>query len=112
MKKIEAIIKPFAIDAIRAELERIGISGLTICEVKGYAGRPAQNGQYRCVDYQIDFKPRVKLEIVVRDEQAEAVIVAIQSKARTGRTGDGKIFVLPVAEAVRIRTHEHGDEAV
>lgn len=109
MKKIEAIIKPFTIDAVRAELERIGVSGLTTYEVRGIGRHP---GLDRGFDPLVEFKPKLKLEIVVRDEQVDAAIVAIRSKARTGRVGDGKICVSPVLEAVRIRTHEHGDAAV
>lgn len=112
MKKIEAIIKPFTIDGVRTELERVGITGVTICEVAGYGRRHSEDGLNGGADVRFGFKPKVKLEIVVRDDQAEAVVEAIQRKARTGRTGDGKILILPVAEAVRIRTHEHGDTAV
>jgi nitrogen regulatory protein P-II 1 len=112
MRKIEAIIKPFTIDGVRAELERVGISGLTTYEVKGLGRQRGRTELYRGSEHLIDFKPKIKLEIVVRDDQAEAVVDAIQRTARTGRIGDGKIYVSPVLEAVRIRTHEHGDAAI
>jgi nitrogen regulatory protein P-II 1 len=112
MRKIEAIIKPFTIDGVRAELERVGISGLTTYEVKGYGRQRGRTELYRGAEYIIDFKPKLKLEIVVRDELSDAVVQAIIRRARTGRIGDGKIFVSPVLEAVRIRTDEHGDAAI
>jgi nitrogen regulatory protein P-II 1 len=112
MRKIEAIIKPFTIDGVRAELERVGISGLTTYEVKGYGRQRGRTELYRGAEYIIDFKPKLKLEIVVRDEHCDAVVQAIIRRARTGRIGDGKIYVSPVLEAIRIRTDEHGDAAI
>jgi nitrogen regulatory protein P-II 1 len=112
MKQIEAIIKPFTIDAVKAELERAGISGLTTYEVKGFGRQKGKTELYRGSEYVIAFKPKLKLEVIVRDDQAQAVIDAIRRKARTGRIGDGKIYVTPVIDVVRIRTDERGDIAV
>jgi nitrogen regulatory protein P-II 1 len=112
MKKVEAIIKPFTLDAVRAELERVGISGLTTYEVKGFGRQKGRTELYRGSEYIIDFKPKVKLEVIVRDEQADAVVEAIIRRARTGRIGDGKIYVSDVLDVIRIRTDEHGEAAV
>jgi nitrogen regulatory protein PII len=112
MKKIEAIIKPFTIDAVKEELGRIGVSGLTAYEVKGFGRQKGHTEMYRGSEYVVDFLPKVKLEILVRDDQADAVIKAIISKAHTGKIGDGKIFVTALSDVIRIRTEEHGEAAV
>ena len=112
MKRVEAIIKPFTLDAVRAELERVGISGLTTSEVKGFGRQKGRTELYRGSEYIIDFKPKVKLEVIVRDEQADAVVEAILRRARTGRIGDGKIYVSDILDVIRIRTDEHGEAAV
>src|SRR5215475_7660895 len=112
MKKVEAIIKPFTLDAVRAELERVGISGLTTYEVKGFGRQKGRTELYRGAEYIIDFKPKIKIELVVHDDLADAVVQAILRRARTGRIGDGKIYVSPVVDVIRIRTHEHGEAAI
>ena len=112
MKKIEAIIKPFKLDDVKASLHELGLQGLTASEVKGFGRQRGHTELYRGAEYMVDFLPKVKLEIVVADQQAEAVIEAIASAAGTGRIGDGKIFVLPLSESVRIRTGERGERAL
>lgn len=112
MKKVEAIIKPFTLDAVRAELELVGISGLTTYEVKGFGRQKGRTELYRGSEYIIDFKPKIKLEVIVRDEQSDAVVEAIMRRARTGRIGDGKIYVSDILDVIRIRTDEHGEAAV
>ena len=112
MKKVEAIIKPFTLDAVRAELEQVGISGLTTYEVKGFGRQKGRTELYRGSEYIIDFKPKIKLEVIIRDEQADAVVEAIIRRARTGRIGDGKIYVSDILDVIRIRTDEHGEAAV
>jgi nitrogen regulatory protein P-II 1 len=112
MKKIEAIIKPFTIDAVKEELGRAGITGLTAYEVKGFGRQKGHTEMYRGSEYVVDFLPKLKLEIVVRDDQADTVIEAIIRKARTGRIGDGKIYITDLKDVIRIRTAEHGDAAV
>ncbi len=112
MKKIEAIIKPFKLDEVKEALAREGVQGLTVTEVKGFGRQKGHTELYRGAEYVIDFLPKIKLEILVRDEEAAQVVEVIEKTARTGRIGDGKIFVLPVEEAIRIRTGERGDEAV
>ena len=112
MKKVEAIIKPFLIDAVKCELERVGICGLTISEVRGFGRQRGRTELFRGSEYIIDFKPKMKLELIVRDDQVDMVLGAILKSARTGRIGDGKIYVLPLDEVVRIRTDERGDAAV
>jgi nitrogen regulatory protein P-II 1 len=112
MKKIEAIIKPFKLDEVKEALSRAGIDGLTVSEVKGFGRQKGHTELYRGAEYVVDFLPKVKLEIVVDDAKASAVVEAILGAARTGRIGDGKIFVLPLEEAVRIRTGERGGEAL
>lgn len=112
MKKIEAIIKPFKLDAIKDKLNEIGIDGITVSEVKGFGRQRGQTELYRGSQYVVDFLPKTKIEIVVPDEMAEKVITAIVETARTGRIGDGKIFVESIDEAIRIRTGETGKEAV
>ena len=112
MKKVEAIIKPFKLDEVKEGLSAIGVQGLTVSEVKGFGRQKGHTELYRGAEYVVDFLPKVKLEIIVRDEQVAEVIDAIEKAARTGRIGDGKIFVVPVEEVVRIRTGERGSNAV
>lgn len=112
MKKIEAIIKPFKLDDVKEALHSIGLQGLTVTEVKGFGRQRGHTELYRGAEYMVDFLPKVKLEIVVEDDQADAVTQAICSAASTDRIGDGKIFVLPVGETVRIRTGERGESAL
>ncbi len=112
MKKIEAIIKPFKLDDVKSALSDIGIQGLTVTEVKGFGRQKGHTELYRGAEYVVDFLPKVKLEVVVPDDRVEAVTDAIQSAAKTGRIGDGKLFVQPVLDAVRIRTGERGDQAI
>jgi nitrogen regulatory protein P-II 1 len=112
MKKIEAIIKPFKLDEVKEALGRIGIEGLTVTEVKGFGRQKGHTELYRGAEYVVDFLPKIKLEIVITADLVEKVIEAIVGAANTGKIGDGKIFVLPLEEAVRIRTGERGAEAV
>ncbi|HLC26749.1 MAG TPA: P-II family nitrogen regulator [bacterium] len=112
MKKIEAIIKPFKLDEVKDKLSEVGIQGLTVSEVKGFGRQKGHTELYRGAEYVVDFLPKIKLEIVVPDRLVADVVEAIMSSAQTGRIGDGKIFVLPVEEAVRIRTGERGEEAL
>jgi len=112
VKKIEAIIKPFKLDEVKAALAEIGVKGMTLSEVKGFGRTGGKREVYRGSAYVVDFVPKVKLEIVVPDELTGDVIDAIMKAAQTGRIGDGKIFVLPIEEAIRIRTGERGEEAV
>jgi nitrogen regulatory protein P-II 1 len=112
MKKIEAIIKPFKLDDAKEGLAKIGVEGLTVSEVKGFGRQKGHTELYRGAEYVVDFLPKLKLEIVLSDDQVEKVTLALQESCQTGKIGDGKIFVLPVEDAVRIRTGEHGDSAV
>jgi len=112
MKKIEAIIKPFKLDDVREALSEIGISGMTAIEVKGFGRQKGHTELYRGAEYVIDFLPKVMIQIVVRDEQVDICIETISKAARTGKIGDGKIFVSDVDKVVRIRTGEEGDEAI
>jgi len=112
MKLIQAIIKPFKLDEVKDALNEIGIEGITVSEVKGYGRQKGHTELYRGAEYVVDFIPKVKLEIAVADELVAKVVSAIELTAKTGRIGDGKIFVLPLEEAVRIRTGEKGDEAI
>jgi nitrogen regulatory protein P-II 1 len=112
MKKIEAIIKPFKLDDVKEALSKEGIQGMTITEVKGFGRQRGHTELYRGAEYVVDFMPKVKLEILVADEQAAAVADTILTAARTGRIGDGKIFILSVEDAIRIRTGERGTEAI
>jgi nitrogen regulatory protein PII len=112
MKKVEAIIKPFKLDEVKEALSGIGVEGLTVTEVKGFGRQKGHTELYRGAEYVVDFLPKIKLEIVVGEEQVDAVIEAIVGAANTGKIGDGKIFVLPLEEAIRIRTGERGAEAV
>jgi nitrogen regulatory protein P-II 1 len=112
VKKIEAVIKPFKLDDVKDALHEIGVSGITVTEVKGFGRQKGHTELYRGAEYVIDFLPKVKVEVVVEDVLVENVIEAITQAARTGRIGDGKIFVLPIDEAVRIRTGDRGADAV
>ena len=112
MKKIEAIIKPFKLDEVKEALASIGIKGLTLTEVKGFGRQRGHKEVYRGAEYQVDFVAKVKIEVVVDSSQLGEAVAVIQEKARTGQIGDGKIFVLPVEETIRIRTGESGREAI
>ena len=112
MKKIEAIIKPFKLDEVKDELNKIGVTGMTTSEVKGFGRQRGHNEIYRGAEYQVDFVPKVKIEIVVDEALVEQVVSAISNQANTGKIGDGKIFVLPVEQAIRIRTGEKGKDAI
>jgi nitrogen regulatory protein P-II 1 len=112
MKKIEAVIKPFKLDEVKEALQEIGVQGITVTEAKGFGRQKGHTELYRGAEYVVDFLPKVKIEIVIADERLEAAIEAIQKAARTGRIGDGKIFVLNVDEAIRIRTGETGADAI
>jgi len=112
MKKVEAIIKPFKLDEVKEALQEIGINGLTVTEVKGFGRQKGHTELYRGAEYVVDFLPKIKLEVVVTDDVADKVVDAIVNAANTGRIGDGKIFVLPLEETIRIRTGERGSEAV
>ncbi|OGR23601.1 MAG: transcriptional regulator [Desulfuromonadaceae bacterium GWB2_53_15] len=112
MKLIEAIIKPFKLDEVKDALNEIGIEGITVSEVKGYGRQKGHTELYRGAEYVVDFIPKIKLEIAVSDELVNKVVETIMNTAKTGRIGDGKIFVIPLEEAVRIRTGEQGSEAI
>ena len=112
MKLVTAIIKPFKLDEVKEGLSVVGVQGLTVSEVKGFGRQKGHTELYRGAEYVVDFLPKVKLEVIVRDEQVAEVIDAIEKAARTGRIGDGKIFVVPVEEVIRIRTGERGGNAV
>jgi nitrogen regulatory protein P-II 1 len=112
MKKVEAIIKPFKLDDVKESLKEIGIQGLTVTEVKGFGRQKGHTELYRGAEYVIDFLPKIKLDIVVSDDMVTKVIDAIIDSAKTGKIGDGKIFVLPMEEVIRIRTGERGDDAL
>jgi nitrogen regulatory protein P-II 1 len=112
MKKIEAIIKPFKMEDVKEALGEIGIEGLTVTEVKGFGRQKGHTEIYRGSEYTVDFLPKVKFEVVVSDALVEKAVAAISAAAKTGKIGDGKIFVLPIENAVRIRTDETGDSAI
>ncbi|MBL8538593.1 MAG: P-II family nitrogen regulator [Hyphomonadaceae bacterium] len=112
MKKIEAIIKPFKLDDVKEALQEIGLQGMTVIEAKGFGRQKGHTELYRGAEYVVDFLPKLKVEVVVSDDQVDAVLEAIQKAAKTGKIGDGKIFVLDVANVVRIRTGETGAAAV
>ncbi|MBE7413772.1 MAG: P-II family nitrogen regulator [Thermodesulfobacteriota bacterium] len=112
MKKIEAIIKPFKLDEVKEALNEIGIKGITVSEVKGFGRQKGHTELYRGTEYVVDFLPKIKMEIVVREEMVAKVVETIVNAARTGRIGDGKVFVTSVDEVVRIRTGERGEEAI
>ena len=112
MKKIEAIIKPFKLEEVRDALGDIGIAGMTISEVKGFGRQKGHTEIFRGSEYTVDFLPKIKIEVVVSDANVEAAVAAVMKSARTGKIGDGKIFVGAVEQAVRIRTDEHGEQAI
>jgi nitrogen regulatory protein P-II 1 len=112
MKKIEAIIKPFKLDDVKEALQELGLQGMTVVEAKGFGRQKGHTELYRGAEYVVDFLPKLKLEVVVGDDQADAAVEAIANAARTGRIGDGKIFVSDIAQVVRIRTGESGPGAV
>ena len=112
MKKIEAIIKPFKLDEVKEALHDVGLQGITVVEAKGFGRQKGHTELYRGAEYVVDFLPKLKLEIVLSDDQLDGALDAIQQAARTGRIGDGKIFVTDVEEAIRIRTGETGREAI
>ena len=112
MKKIEAIIKPFKLDEVKEALHEVGVSGITVLEAKGFGRQKGHTELYRGAEYVVDFLPKVKLEVIVPDAQAEQVVEAISSAAQTGRIGDGKIFVTPIESALRIRTGEQNEAAL
>ena len=112
MKKIEAIIKPFKLDEVKEALHEVGVSGITVTEAKGFGRQKGHTELYRGAEYVVDFLPKVKIEVVLEDDQVDRAVEAIMQAARTGRIGDGKIFVNPVEEVIRIRTGEKGSEAV
>ncbi|MFT4692523.1 MAG: P-II family nitrogen regulator [Verrucomicrobiia bacterium] len=112
MKKIEAIIKPFKLEEVRDALSDVGVVGMSVSEVKGFGRQKGHTEIYRGSEYTVDFLPKIKIETVVNDDKVDAVIAAIVEAAKTGKIGDGKVFVLPVENAVRIRTDETGEEAI
>ncbi len=112
MKKIEAVIKPFKLDEVKEALHEVGVSGITVIEAKGFGRQKGHTELYRGAEYVVDFLPKVKLEVVVEDDQASRVAEAIAAAAQTGRIGDGKIFISNVEEAIRIRTGERGSDAI
>lgn len=112
MKKIEAIIKPFKLEDVKEALKEIGVQGLTVTEVKGFGRQKGHTELYRGAEYVIDFLPKIKLEIVVSDDVVAKVVETLTESAKTGKIGDGKIFILPMEEVIRIRTGERGEEAI
>lgn len=112
MKKIDAIIKPFKLDEVKEALNEIGIQGITVSEVKGFGRQKGHTELYRGAEYVVDFIPKIKLEIIVADDLVQKVVEAIEKTAKTGRIGDGKIFVTPVEAVIRIRTGETGEDAL
>ena len=112
MKKIEAIVKPFKLDEVREALSEVGVTGLTVTEVKGFGRQKGHTELYRGAEYVVDFLPKIKLELLLEDEKAVRAAGVIESVARTGKIGDGKIFVLPVDDVIRIRTGERGEQAL
>ncbi len=112
LKKIEAIIKPFKLDEVKNALHALGIEGLTVSEVKGFGRQKGHTEIYRGSEYTVDFIPKVKIELVLSSDKVEPIVQAIVKHAKTGKIGDGKIFVSPIEEAIRIRTDERGDKAV
>ena len=112
MKKIEAIIKPFKLDEVKEALHEVGLQGITVLEAKGFGRQKGHTELYRGAEYVVDFLPKVKLEIVVEDDMLDRAVEAIQNAAHTGRIGDGKIFIVPIEDAIRVRTGERGREAI
>jgi nitrogen regulatory protein P-II 1 len=112
MKKIEVIIKPFKLDEVKAALNEIGVAGMTVSEVKGFGRQKGHKEIYRGAEYEVDFIPKIKIELVIEASRADQVLEVISKNAKTGKIGDGKIFMLPVEDAIRIRTGERGKEAI
>ena len=112
MKKIEAIIKPHKLDEVKEALAKVGVQGMTVTEVRGFGRQKGHTEMYRGAEYTVEFVPKMKIEILTTDAKASQVVEAVKTAARTGQIGDGKIFVIPVAEALRVRTGERGEEAV
>ncbi len=112
MKKIEAIVKPFKVEDVKEALAEVGVDGMTVSEVKGFGRQKGHTEIYRGSEYTVDFLPKVKFEIVLEDERVQKVVDAIVRAAKTGKIGDGKVFVYPVEEVIRIRTEEHGVDAI
>ena len=112
MKKIEAIIKPFKLEEVKESLNAIGIQGITVTEVKGFGRQKGHTELYRGAEYVVDFVPKIKIEVVLPDDQVQAAVDAIASTAKTGRNGDGKIFIIPLEDVIRIRTGETGEAAI
>ena len=112
MKKIEAIIKPFKLDEVKEALQELGVQGMTVLEAKGYGRQKGHTELYRGAEYVVDFLPKIKIEVIIADDQLSAVLEVIQAAARTGRIGDGKIFVSEIIDVVRIRTGESGSAAI
>ncbi len=112
MKKIEAIVKPFKLDEVKEALQEVGLQGITVTEAKGFGRQKGHTELYRGAEYVVDFLPKVKIEIVCTDEMVDRAVEAIRNAAQTGRIGDGKIFIYPIEQAIRIRTGESGDDAI
>jgi nitrogen regulatory protein P-II 1 len=112
VKKIEAIIKPFKLDDVKDALHEVGVSGITVTEVKGFGRQKGHTELYRGAEYVVDFLPKVKVEVVIEDDLVDRTVEAIENAARTGRIGDGKIFVIPIEQAIRIRTGDRGADAI
>ena len=112
MKLVSAVIKPFTLSEVREAVERAGVTGLTFSEVQGYGRQRGHTEVYRGAEYSVDFVPKVKVEVLVEDEAVDATVTAIVNAARTGKIGDGKVFVLPVEDTIRIRTEERGEKAI
>jgi nitrogen regulatory protein P-II 1 len=112
MKKVEAIIKPFRLDEVKDALTAIGVGGMTVSEVRGFGRQKGHTELYRGAEYVVDFLPKVKIEVVVPDDMVEKVVKAIIDSAKTGKVGDGKIFIYPIEQAIRIRTGETGEDAI
>jgi nitrogen regulatory protein P-II 1 len=112
MKKVECIIKPFKLDEVKSAITALGVTGMTVCEVRGFGRQKGHTEMYRGAEYQIDFLPKIRIDLVVADEQVPALVEAIRNAASTGRIGDGKIFVYDVEQAIRIRTGEVGTDSL
>jgi len=112
MKKVEAIIKPFKLDEVKEAIAELGIKGMTVSEVKGFGRQKGHTELYRGAEYVVDFLPKIKIELIVKDEDVSGVVESITNAAKTGRIGDGKIFVMPIDEIIRIRTGETGENAI
>jgi nitrogen regulatory protein P-II 1 len=112
MKKIEAIIKPFKLDEVKEALQEVGLSGITVTEARGFGRQKGHTELYRGAEYVVDFLPKIKIEVIVEDNMVEKTVDAIVNAARTGKIGDGKIFIVPIEDAIRIRTGERGSDAI